>query len=175
MSRLITEMLKEEIKKVLAVDFPEVVDEKEITVEPTRDKSHGDFATNLAFILSRKVKKPSRELATSLQLSLSRNLQNFARVEVAGGGFINFFLEDEILLSFIQEVEGEGEDFGAVNLGKGKKTQVEFVSVNPTGPLHVGHGKCAAFGDSLSRILKKLASRWKRNIMLMMRGGKLTF
>ena len=58
MSRLITEMLKEEIKKVLAVDFPEVVDEKEITVEPTRDKSHGDFATNLAFILSRKVKKP---------------------------------------------------------------------------------------------------------------------
>ncbi len=155
MSRLITEMLKEEIKKVLAVDFPEVVDEKEITVEPTRDKSHGDFATNLAFILSRKVKKPSRELATSLQLSLSRNLQNFARVEVAGGGFINFFLEDEILLSFIQEVEGEGEDFGAVNLGKGKKTQVEFVSVNPTGPLHVGHGKCAAFGDSLARILKK--------------------
>ncbi len=155
MSRLITEMLKEEMKKVLAVDFPGVVEEKEISVEPTRDKSHGDFATNLAFILSRKIKKSPRELATSLQSSLSPNLRNFARVEVAGGGFINFFLQDKILLSFMPEVEEEGENFGAVDLGKGKKTQVEFVSVNPTGPLHVGHGKCAAFGDSLSRILKK--------------------
>ncbi|MDI3542705.1 MAG: arginyl-tRNA synthetase [Candidatus Atribacteria bacterium] len=155
MSRLITEMLKEEMKKVLAVDFPGVVEEKEISIESTRDRNHGDFATNLAFILSRKVKKSPRELATKLQASLAQNLGNFARVEVAGGGFVNFFLQDEVLLSFISEVVEEGEDFGAVDLGKGKKTQVEFVSVNPTGPLHVGHGKCAAFGDSLSRILKK--------------------
>jgi len=155
MSRLITEMLKEEMEKVLAVNFPGIVEEKEITVEPTKEKNHGDFATNLAFILSRKVRKPPRELAINLQSFLSRSLEKFARVEVAGGGFINFFLEDEILLSFIQEVEKEEEDFGTVDLGKGKKTQVEFVSVNPTGPLHVGHGKCAAFGDSLSRILKK--------------------
>ncbi|HXL02118.1 MAG TPA: arginine--tRNA ligase [Candidatus Atribacteria bacterium] len=155
MSRLITEMLKEEMEKVLAVNFPGIVEEREITVEPTKEKNHGDFATNLAFILSRKVRKPPRELAINLQSFLSRSLEKFARVEVAGGGFINFFLEDEILLSFIQEVEKEEEDFGTVDLGKGKKTQVEFVSVNPTGPLHVGHGKCAAFGDSLSRILKK--------------------
>ncbi|HPU08531.1 MAG TPA: arginine--tRNA ligase [Candidatus Atribacteria bacterium] len=155
MSRLITEILREKIEEVLVMNFPGMVEEKQIAVEPTREKSYGDFATNLAFILSRKVNKPPREVAANLQLSLSESLQDFARVEVAGGGFINFFLEDKVLFSFIQEAEGEKEDFGAINLGRGRKTQVEFVSVNPTGPLHVGHGKCAAFGDSLSRILKK--------------------
>ncbi|BER92439.1 arginine--tRNA ligase [Atrimonas thermophila] len=154
MSRLITDLIHQKVTKVITDCFPNLGDVP-FNVEPARDKRHGDFATNAAFLLSRKLKQPALKVAEEIVPGLEKELADIARVEVAGGGFINFLLYDPIVLSFLKEALQEKENYGNLNLGSGKRIQVEFVSVNPTGPLHVGHGKCAAFGDALSRLLKK--------------------
>ncbi|MDK2897641.1 MAG: arginyl-tRNA synthetase [Candidatus Atribacteria bacterium] len=155
MSQLITELFKGKIEEVLKAHYPSLFKKIDINLEPTRDKQHGDYATNLAFLLSREFKKSPREIAKELLPYLNQALQGIAQGKVAGGGFINFVLEDSVLLSSLKEILKEKERFGESDTGKGEKIQVEFVSVNPTGPLHVGHGKCAAFGDALARVLKK--------------------
>ncbi len=153
MDELITEVIKVHVQEALREIFPE--EGVEVIVEPAKDTRHGDFATNVAFLLARRRKKSPREVAQELQKIFQEKLQEIARVEIAGVGFINFFLTDHFLLSRLKRVFIEEEDFGAVNLGQNRRIQVEFVSVNPTGPLHVGHGKCAAFGDALARVLAK--------------------
>lgn len=158
MSYLVLESLKEKVHEALE-SFDSSKEHIDFVVEPTREKKHGDFATNVAFLLARALRKPPREIAQRLQEVLRNLLAGKARVEVAGGGFINFTLEDPFLLELLARVLQEGEHFGEVNVGGGKRVQVEFVSVNPTGPLHVGHGKCAAFGDALARILSKAGFR----------------
>ena len=155
MSHLITEVIKENLQKVINKQYGNLSDEILFTVEPTRDKIHGDFASNLAFLLSKKLRKSPRDVASQIVSILNQSLDNIATIEIAGGGFINFFLNDQIILSFMQDILEEKEDYGSVQVGNNERLQVEFVSVNPTGPLHVGHGKCAAFGDALSRVLKK--------------------
>ena len=155
MSHLITEVIKENLQKVINKQYGNLSDEILFTVEPTRDKIHGDFASNLAFLLSKKLRKSPRDVASQIVSILNQSLDNIATIEIAGGGFINFFLNDQIILSFMQDILEEKEDYGSVQVGNNEQLQVEFVSVNPTGPLHVGHGKCAAFGDALSRVLKK--------------------
>jgi len=155
MSHLITEVIKENLQKVINKQYGNLADEILFTVEPTRDKIHGDFASNLAFLLSKKLRKSPRDIANQIVSILNQSLDNIATIEIAGGGFINFFLNDQIILSFMQDILEEKEDYGSVQVGNNEQLQVEFVSVNPTGPLHVGHGKCAAFGDALSRVLKK--------------------
>ena len=155
MSHLITEVIKENLQKVINKQYGNLSDEILFTVEPTRDKIHGDFASNLAFLLSKKLRKSPRDVASQIVSILNQSLDNIATIEIAGGGFINFFLNDQIILSFMQDIFEEKEDYGSVQVGNNEQLQVEFVSVNPTGPLHVGHGKCAAFGDALSRVLKK--------------------
>ncbi|MGC8778693.1 MAG: arginine--tRNA ligase, partial [Candidatus Caldatribacteriaceae bacterium] len=155
MDNSITEEIKRRVQEVLQNLFPEEGKEIEVVIEPTKDIRHGDFATNLAFMLSRRLRKSPHEVARFLEKPLQGKLQEIARVEIAGLGFINFFLRDSFLLSLLMEVLREGERFGDLRLGEGKRLQVEFVSVNPTGPHHVGHGKCAAFGDALARILSK--------------------
>lgn len=154
MSYLVLESLKEKVAEALCSLHP-AKDSVDFVVEPTREKKHGDFATNAAFLLARLVKQPPREVAQNLATLLRPLLAGMAQVEVAGGGFINFTLTDGFLLELLERALEEDERFGEVNIGGGKKVQVEFVSVNPTGPLHVGHGKCAAFGDALARILAK--------------------
>lgn len=158
MSYLVLESLREKITEALSTLDPSL-GQVDFVVEPTREKRHGDFATNVAFLLARALKRPPREVAQRLGESLRNLLSGVARVEVAGGGFINFTLEDGFLLELLARALEEDERFGEVDVGKGKRVQVEFVSVNPTGPLHVGHGKCAAFGDALARILKKAGFR----------------
>ncbi|HSV31432.1 MAG TPA: arginine--tRNA ligase, partial [Atribacteraceae bacterium] len=155
MSNLITEHVKGLLEKVLQEQIPGHLDIPTYTVEPARDKSHGDLATNIAFSLSRRLKQSPYQVAQQLKNSLSEAFRDIARIDVAGPGFINFFFHDSFLLSFLPEIFEQGDDYGCLDVGAGERIQVEFVSVNPTGPLHVGHGKCAAFGDSLARILRK--------------------
>ncbi|MEN3202865.1 MAG: arginine--tRNA ligase [Atribacterota bacterium] len=156
MSYLVLESLREKIAQaLLSLGLGSSSGQVDFVVEPTREKRHGDFATNVAFLLARLLKRPPREVAQNLKELLEPLLSDMARVEVAGGGFINFTLKDAFLLELLQRVLEEDERFGEVDVGKGVRIQVEFVSVNPTGPLHVGHGKCAAFGDALARILAK--------------------
>ncbi|MCX7667931.1 MAG: arginine--tRNA ligase, partial [Atribacterota bacterium] len=155
MDNSITEMIRLRVEEALRDVFPQEGKEVEVVIEPTKDARHGDFATNLAFLLSRRLRRSPHDVARLLEKPMQDKLQEIARVEIAGLGFINFFLHDRFLLSLLREVLQKRERFGDLQLGSGKRVQVEFVSVNPTGPLHVGHGKCAAFGDALARILAK--------------------
>jgi arginyl-tRNA synthetase len=119
-----------------------------------KNKSHGDLSTNIAMQLSRELKLKPLDIAHFIVDNLNIKDSIIGEVEIVRPGFINFCLKENWLYQIIDEIREKGEDYGKVNLGKGKKIQVEFVSVNPTGPLHVGHGKCAAVGDALSNILK---------------------
>lgn len=126
----------------------------EIILLTPKNKSHGDLSTNIAMQLSRELKLKPLDIAHFIVDNLNIKDSIIGEVEIVRPGFINFCLKENWLYQIIDEIREKGEDYGKVNLGKGKKIQVEFVSVNPTGPLHVGHGKCAAVGDALSNILK---------------------
>ena len=123
-----------------------------INVENTRDKSHGDFATNLAMMLTKAAGMPPRALAEKI-VELISTESVIERVEIAGPGFINFFVNDSAKFSIIETVLAQKADFGRCNVGQGKSVLVEFISANPTGPLHVGHGRGAAYGASVSNLL----------------------
>ena len=125
----------------------------DIQVTPSKDRSQGDFASNIAMMLAKTVKKPPRELADLIVAQLGTH-EAIEKVEVAGPGFINFFVPSLASHSVVHDVLQQGEAFGASDYGKGEKIQVEFVSANPTGPLHVGHGRGAASGATLANILR---------------------
>jgi arginyl-tRNA synthetase len=123
-----------------------------IEVENTRDAQHGDFASNLAMRLGRATRQNPRLLAEALVKALPAS-ESIAKVAMAGAGFINFYLKDDAYHQEIGKVLRDGPSYGRSNLGLGRRMQVEFVSANPTGPLHVAHGRHAAFGASLSNLL----------------------
>ncbi|WP_044411535.1 arginine--tRNA ligase [Thiomicrospira microaerophila] len=123
-----------------------------IQVDATKEKAHGDFATNLAMMLAKPAGMPPRALATKI-LALLPQDSVITRVEIAGPGFINFFVADQAKFAIVQRVLEQASRFGQSNVGQGRSVLVEFVSANPTGPLHVGHGRGAAYGASLSNLL----------------------
>jgi arginyl-tRNA synthetase len=122
-------------------------------VERTRDASNGDFATNLAMRLAKLARKPPRELAQAIVGALAQD-PAIARVEIAGAGFINFFLAAQAQADVVRRVHDAGDAYGRNAAGAGRKMLVEFLSSNPTGPLHVGHGRQAAYGASVSNLLE---------------------
>ncbi|MFA6162054.1 MAG: arginine--tRNA ligase [Methylobacter sp.] len=124
-----------------------------ITVDRTRDALHGDFASNLALMLAKPAKSNPRQLAEKLIAALPQDAA-ITKVELAGQGFINFFIDPNFQFQIIKQIHDEGREFGLSNVGAGKKVQVEFVSANPTGPLHVGHGRGAAYGSAVSDLLQ---------------------
>ena len=128
-----------------------------IQVDNTRDKTHGDLATNLAMMLAKPAGKNPRELAQLLVDALPRS-SLVQKVEIAGPGFINFYLSEESTSSLVRAVLEAKDQYGRSNEGAGRKVQVEFVSANPTGPLHIGHGRGAAVGDCMCRLLE--ATGW---------------
>ena len=139
------------LQQALASVAPTAADTP-ILLERPRDASHGDFATNLAMQLARALKKNPREIAQQLVAELPVSAL-VLKAEVAGAGFINFTLDPAAKTAVVKAVLAEGNDFGRSSLGGRQKVQVEFVSANPTGPLHVGHGRGAAYGASLSSLL----------------------
>ena len=125
----------------------------DIPLEHTRDRSHGDFASTLALALAKTARRPPRELAERLIAALPAS-DRIARVEVAGAGFINFFITPNAYQAVVNTILDQGDAFGRSDLGAGRRVQVEFVSANPTGPLHVGHGRGAAFGATIANLLE---------------------
>lgn len=123
-----------------------------VMVDNTRDKSHGDLASNLALTLAKPCGQKPRDLAEAIIDALPEN-NLISQIEIAGPGFINFFLASDSVAEVVGEILEQGYDFGRNTTGQHDKVQVEFVSANPTGPLHVGHGRGAAVGDSLCRVL----------------------
>lgn len=127
--------------------------EARINVENTKDKKNGDFATNLAMMLTKVVGKPPREVA-NLILEALPETDIIEKIEIAGPGFINFFVQEHAKFDVVETVLVEQATFGQSDLGQGQKVLLEYVSANPTGPLHVGHGRGAAYGASVANLLK---------------------
>lgn len=128
--------------------FPPVV------IEIPADPSHGDFATNIAMQLAKNEKKAPRAVAVVITEQLEKSGDIFDKIDIAGPGFINFTLKPSFWQGRLPEVISEGDSYGKSNSGQGAQVQVEFVSANPTGPLHIGHGRGAAIGDTLCRLLE---------------------
>ena len=124
-------------------------------VEPPKDPRHGDVATNLAMLLAKPLHKAPRDIAAELAAWLREHCAGAESVDIAGPGFCNITFSKDFWRDVVCQVEAAGSDFGSSTVGAGKKTLVEYVSANPTGPLHVGHGRGAAAGDSIARILRK--------------------
>ena len=125
-----------------------------LTFEKPRTPEHGDLTTNIAMISAKSMKTNPREFAQRIVKQLEVDSTLVDRVEIAGPGFINFHFTDKFYLRQLAEIMAKGPSFGRVDIGKRKKTQIEFVSANPTGPLTVGHGRGAVFGDTVARLLE---------------------
>ncbi|WP_024850253.1 arginine--tRNA ligase [Hydrogenovibrio kuenenii] len=123
-----------------------------IHLENTKDKSHGDYATNLAMMLTKVVGKPPRDVAAMIIEALPSS-DVVEKVEIAGPGFINFFVKEAAKFDVVPDVLAKGDDFGKCDVGNGRSVLIEYVSANPTGPLHVGHGRGAAYGASVANVL----------------------
>ena len=136
----------------LAGELPDDTDPA-IAVERTRDSQHGDFATNLAMTLAKAARTAPRPLAEKLVACLGQH-SAVDRVEIAGPGFINFYLSAESRFEVVQAIHAAGHQYGLSRHGNGRRVQVEFVSANPTGPLHVGHGRGAAYGAAVANLLQ---------------------
>ncbi len=152
-------LLKKEIDVLLGElvaegKLPQGLSFEAITMEPPRDASHGDVATNAAMVLAKPAKANPRELAAIISERI-KTLPVVSNVEVAGPGFINLKLNNDIWYQVVQEILNEGLGYGSSQIGKNEKVNIEYVSANPTGPMHIGHARGAVYGDALALLLIK--------------------
>jgi arginyl-tRNA synthetase len=152
MKQIVEQLLFETLRDLKIGEKIPADADAEIKVERTKDKSHGDFATNIALMLAKPCRQSPRQIAELLVNSMGSH-SSVERVEIAGPGFINFFMQKDAVSEVVAAILRQKETFGCTDLGKGQKVIVEFVSANPTGPLHVGHGRGAAFGATLANVL----------------------
>ena len=157
----IEELLLQSLLHLQRSDVLTEVSEDSVQLERTKSPEHGEFATNLAMVHAKNAKMPPRELAQAIMDNLPDS-RHVDRVEIAGPGFINFFLNPCALTGVVKEILRARENYGSVTNSQPESVTVEFVSANPTGPLHVGHGRGAAFGATLSNILKRAGSEIQR-------------
>ncbi|KQX54415.1 arginine--tRNA ligase [Paenibacillus sp. Root444D2] len=141
------------IEAVTAAGIVDAGQIPEIILEVPKEKTHGDFATNVAMQLTRIAKQNPRQIAEQIIANLQKDKANIAEAEIAGPGFINFKMNKVYLYPVIENVQKMGDRYGSSNVGQGLKVQVEFVSANPTGSLHLGHARGAAVGDVLCNVL----------------------
>ncbi|KXG08548.1 Arginine--tRNA ligase [Anoxybacillus sp. P3H1B] len=156
----IVEQVKEQLKKEIkqAVIKAGLATEQEvpnIILEVPREKAHGDYSTNMAMQLARVAKKAPRMIAEELVRHFDKTKASIEKIEIAGPGFINFYMDNSYLTNLIPLIIEAGASYGQTNVGQGQRVQVEFVSANPTGSLHLGHARGAAVGDSLCNVLEK--------------------
>lgn len=150
----IRELVTHAIESLLSKGTFELTETPDFNIERTRDSKHGDYACNVAMMLAKPLGMPPRKIAETICGEMTET-GHVTKTEVAGPGFINFFLTDACRLQVVKKILQQGDAFGSNTLGEGQNITVEFVSANPTGPLHVGHGRGAAFGSSLTNVLRK--------------------
>ncbi len=150
----IMKMLSEAVLKLPGAT--EQVDSFPLSIELDIPKipEHGDYASNVALALTRRIRQKPRQIAEAVIANLNDSEGLLRKVEIAGPGFINFFLQADAWHVILKKIMTDPENYGRLDIGKGRKVQVEFVSANPTGPLHIGHGRGAATGDVLANILE---------------------
>ena len=150
------ERLKDEVKaSVLKAGLAAEEQIPEVVLEIPKEKAHGDFSTNMAMQLARVAKKAPRVIAEEMVAAFDKSQASIEKIEIAGPGFINFYMDNTYLTDLIPAILKAGSAYGETTVGNNQKVQVEFVSANPTGDLHLGHARGAAVGDSLSNILAK--------------------
>ena len=147
------------LKKVLRqamikLEYVEDYDLERIVIEIPKDKTHGDYSSNIAMQLTKIFRRNPREIAQNIVDAIDKEAGHIDHVEIAGPGFINLFLKKDVMTSIIKEVLDENENYGKSDFGQGIKYNIEYVSANPTGDLHLGHARGAANGDSICRIMK---------------------
>ncbi|MEI6730176.1 MAG: arginine--tRNA ligase [Pseudomonadota bacterium] len=143
-----------------------------IDVSPTREASHGDMATNAAMILAAKTGKKPKELAEIISERI-KNIEHIEKVEIAGPGFINLYFKPEFWQQIIPAILKDGNSYGNSSLGAGQNINVEYVSANPTGPMHVGHGRGAVYGDALAMLLLKAGYNVTKEYYINDAGGQV--
>jgi arginyl-tRNA synthetase len=146
--RILKAALKE-IGKENGIDFSN----KKVSIQENKEKAHGDYASNLAMVIAKDLSQSPREVAEKIT-SLLPSEEWIEKVNIAGPGFINFYLKKDTHNEVLMRIEESGKSFGTNNSGNGERVLIEYVSSNPTGPLHVGHGRGAAFGSVLSELLR---------------------
>lgn len=148
----LTHLLEQSLQKLSDAGALRRPEDIAISVERTRDSAHGDLASNIALLLAKTAGMKPRDLAQRIADNLPASA-HVSKVEIAGPGFINFFLSERSGQAVVEAIHAAGDRYGRSDLGKGKKILVEFVSTNPTGPLHVGHGRGAAYGAAVANLL----------------------
>lgn len=153
--------MKEQLREIIARTFEQCRAEgllscgnvPNFSVELPRSREHGDLATNIAMLLAGQEKRSPREIAEMFAAKLRQADPGILKVEIAGPGFINCFIDARAWHDVLEMIESQGERYGSADIGRGARVMVEFVSANPTGPLHIGHGRGAAVGDAVARVL----------------------
>lgn len=152
--------------------LPQGLDLAHVTVEPPRDPSHGDISTNAAMVLTKQAKMKPRDIAEAIADAVVAD-PAIASVDVAGPGFINLRLAEELIRAQVPGVLKAGDSFGSLATGQGTKVNVEYVSANPTGPMHVGHCRGSVFGDALANLLAKAGYEVAREYYINDAGGQI--
>jgi arginyl-tRNA synthetase len=155
MKEILQEILKSSLKKARDSGSFELSEIPSFAIEKPREERFGDFSTNLAMVIASRISRKPRDVANLIVNNLNGHSNIISKIEIAGPGFINFFMTPDFWLEGLREVVKKGREYGSSGIGANEKVQVEFVSANPTGPLHVGHGRGAVVGDVIANILKK--------------------
>ncbi|MCI9094090.1 MAG: arginine--tRNA ligase [Coprobacillus sp.] len=167
--------LKEVLRKaIIDLEYVEDYALEQIVIEIPKDKAHGDYSSNLAMQLTKILKRNPREIAQGIVEAINKEAGNIDHIEIAGPGFINLFLKKDAMTSIIKEVLEEKDNYGKSNYGQGIKYNVEYVSANPTGDLHLGHAKGAAVGDSICRIMSAAGYDVTREYYINDAGNQIT-
>ena len=151
MKKTIESLLDQALDQLVTDELIET--KPELQISRTKDAAHGDFTSNVAMMLAKQAGKSPRDVAQMI-IDTMPDDESITKIEIAGPGFINFFLAQENTLSIIKSILNQGDDFGRSNAAEKEKVQIEFVSANPTGPLHVGHGRGAAYGATLASLMR---------------------
>jgi arginyl-tRNA synthetase len=153
MKQTVTEILLEALARAKSKGELKLDTQPAITLETPKDKNHGDMSSTFALSMSKIEGKPPRKIAEIVLANLQDEEGIIEKTEIAGPGFINFFLKQDRWRKTLFDIDDQAHEYGLKDIGKGERVQVEFVSANPTGPLHVGHGRGAAVGDALANLL----------------------
>ena len=167
----LVEEIKNSIQQAQLADTTEI---PEIKIEIPKDKSNGDYSTNIAMVLTKIAKRNPREIAQAIVDNLDTTKAKVEKVAIAGPGFINFYLDNSYLTAIISEAMDKGDKFGHTEEANGKSILVEYVSANPTGDLHIGHARNAAVGDTLSNILEAAGYQVTREYYINDAGNQIT-
>ncbi|HET6420587.1 MAG TPA: arginine--tRNA ligase, partial [Geobacteraceae bacterium] len=154
MKEILSEIVRKSLDSCLADGTLTSGARPDIIIEKPAHEEHGDFATNIAMLLAKPEKKSPRAIADAIVGHIDAAGHICEKVEIAGPGFINFHIRKSFWLQTLKTVAAAGDSFGRSLIGTGRKVQVEFVSANPTGPLHIGHGRGAATGDAVASVLE---------------------